>query len=94
MTVRFYMDEHVSRAVTVGLRRRGLDVLTVQEDGRTGASDPAVLDRATELGRVLFSQDELGESVADEAFSPHATIVATADRRASNETQMRHFLYR
>lgn len=30
MTVRFYMDEHVSRAVTVGLRRRGLDVLTVQ----------------------------------------------------------------
>ncbi len=35
MTVRFYMDEHVSRAVTVGLRRRGLDVLTVQEDGRT-----------------------------------------------------------
>lgn len=33
-------------------------MLTVQEDGRTGASDPAVLDRATELGRVLFSQDD------------------------------------
>jgi hypothetical protein len=52
------MDEHVNRAVTVGLRRRGFDVLTVQEDGRTGASDPVVLDRATELGRVLFSQDD------------------------------------
>ena len=52
------MDEHVSRAVTVGVRRRGLDVLTVQEDGRTGASDEQVLDRATELGRVLFTQDD------------------------------------
>ena len=52
------MDEHVSRAVTVGLRRRGLDVLTVQEDGRTGATDEVILDRATELGRVLFSQDD------------------------------------
>ncbi len=52
------MDEHVSRAITVGVRRRGLDVLTVQEDGRTGASDERVLDRATELGRVLFTQDD------------------------------------
>ena len=52
------MDEHVSRAVTIGLRRRGLDVLTVQEDGRAGASDEVVLDRASELGRVLFSQDD------------------------------------
>lgn len=52
------MDEHVNRAVTVGLRRRGFDVLTVQEDGRIGASDLVVLDRAPELGRVLFSQDD------------------------------------
>jgi hypothetical protein len=37
---------------------RGVDVLTVQEDGRAGASDAAVLDRATELGRVLFTQDD------------------------------------
>lgn len=42
----------------VGLRRRGLDVLTVQEDGRAGDSDQSMLDRATELGRVLFSQDD------------------------------------
>ena len=52
------MDEHVSRAVTIGVRRRGLDVLTVQEDGMAGASDEQVLDRATELGRVLFTQDD------------------------------------
>ncbi len=53
-----YIDEHVARAITEGLRLRGIDVLTVQEDGRRGISDAAVLDRATELGRPLFTQDE------------------------------------
>ena len=58
MSVRLYVDEHVSRAIAVGVRRRGLDVLMVQEDGRAGASDGQVLDRATELGRVIFTQDD------------------------------------
>lgn len=52
------MDENVPRAITSGLRLRGVDVLTVQEDGRSGLDDPRVLNRAVELGRVLFSQDE------------------------------------
>jgi hypothetical protein len=52
------MDENVHRAITSGLRLRGIDVLAVQEDGRSGIDDPAVLDRAAALGRVLFSQDE------------------------------------
>ncbi len=58
------MDEHVPRAVTNGLRLRGVSVLTAQEDGRGGASDRDLLSRATELGRVLFSQDVdlLGEA--------------------------------
>lgn len=35
-----------------------VDVLTVQEDGRAGLGDSEVLDRATELKRVLFTQDQ------------------------------------
>ena len=58
MTIAFYMDVHVHRAITNGLRLRGVDVLTAQEDGRRTASDTRLLDRATELQRVLFSQDE------------------------------------
>ncbi|MEW6126910.1 MAG: DUF5615 family PIN-like protein [Acidobacteriota bacterium] len=57
MSVKFYMDVHVRRAVTEGLRLRGIDVLTAQEDGAAEFEDPALLDRATALGRVLFSQD-------------------------------------
>jgi predicted nuclease of predicted toxin-antitoxin system len=58
MSVTLYMDEHVPRSITTGLRLRGVDVLTAQEDGRQGTPDPLLLDRAVELGRVLFSQDE------------------------------------
>ena len=59
------MDVHAPAAITRGLRLRQVDVLTTQEDGQRRASDPALLDRALELGRVLFSQDEdlLAEAV-------------------------------
>jgi Domain of unknown function (DUF5615) len=52
------MDEHVHRAITIGLRLRSIDVLTVQEDGLTATPDPLILDRALELNRVMFSQDQ------------------------------------
>jgi hypothetical protein len=53
-----YMDHHVPSAITAGLRRRGVDVLTAEEDGSAALEDDPLLDRATSLGRVLFSQDE------------------------------------
>jgi hypothetical protein len=52
------MDVHVRRAITDGLRLRGVDVLTAQADGARRFPDPELLDRARVLGRVLFSQDE------------------------------------
>lgn len=58
MSVRLYMDVHVPYAVTTGLRLRGVNVLTAQEDDATELDDPILLDRATELGRVLFTLDD------------------------------------
>ena len=58
MSVAFYMDENIKGQVISGLRSRGVDVLTVVEDGREGIPDPTVLDRAGELSRLLFSQDD------------------------------------
>ncbi len=55
--IRFYTDEHVSRAVIRGLRERGADVLTVPEAGLLGASDLAHVERARQEGRVVFTQD-------------------------------------
>ena len=58
MALAFYMDVHVPAAITAGIRRRGIEVLTSQEDGTRRAADDELLARATELGRVLVSQDE------------------------------------
>ena len=57
MSLSLYMDKNVSRLITEGLRRRGVDVITVQEDGLSGEPDPIVFDRAVELGCPIFSQD-------------------------------------
>jgi Domain of unknown function (DUF5615) len=51
------MDVHVPAAITRGLLLRRVDVMTAQLDGAAEFDDPDLLDRATELGRVLFSQD-------------------------------------
>ena len=50
MSVKLYMDVHVHAAITEGLRLRGVDVLTAQEDGGRRLPDPALLDRATASG--------------------------------------------
>jgi Domain of unknown function (DUF5615) len=59
MAVALYLDVHVPAAITRQLRRRDVDVLTAQEDGRGEVADEDVLMRATELGRVVFTQDVL-----------------------------------
>jgi hypothetical protein len=58
MALRFYMDVHVPAAITQGLRRRGVDALTSQEDGTRQAHDEELLARATEVDRLLVTQDE------------------------------------
>ncbi|SRR6266511_1557692 len=58
MSLKLYMDVHIPRSITEGLRLRSVDVLTAQDDGAQRLPDPDLLDRATQLGRVLFSQDE------------------------------------
>jgi predicted nuclease of predicted toxin-antitoxin system len=57
LSVGFYMDVHVPRAITERLRLRGIGVMTAQEDGARRLADPELLDRAAALSRVLFTRD-------------------------------------
>jgi hypothetical protein len=57
MSVARYMDHHVPAAITQGLRQRSVDGVTAFEDGTARLDDRLLLERATQLGRVLFSQD-------------------------------------
>lgn len=52
------MDVYVPAAISAGLARMGHDVLSAQSDGASQHSDDVLLDRAPELGRVLFTQDD------------------------------------
>ena len=56
--ISIYMDQHIPRAIAEGLRLRGVDVMTAYEDGADKMEDAELLDRATKLGRVLFTQDD------------------------------------
>src|SRR5206468_3572480 len=56
--LKLYMDHHVPRAITTGLRLRHIDVITAYEDRTHEIADSDLLDRATSLGRVLFTQDD------------------------------------
>lgn len=66
MSIALYMGHHVPRAITSGLRVREIDVLTAIEDAMDKATDPELLDRATQLNRALFTQDKdlLAEATA------------------------------
>ncbi len=57
MAIRLYMDHNVPRAITNGLKLKGIDLITAYEDGSSQLDDSELLDRATELERVLFTRD-------------------------------------
>jgi hypothetical protein len=86
MPLALYMDQHVPRAITTGLRLRGVDVMTAFEDGAGDIADPELLDRASALGRVLFSQDDdlLAEAAHRQtAGIPFSGVIYAHQLRAS-----------
>jgi hypothetical protein len=57
MAIALYFDVNIPDAIAVQLRRRGVEVLTVVEDGRRRLPDDLLLEHARELGRVVFTFD-------------------------------------
>ena len=55
--IKLYTDEQISHAVIVGLRQRGLDVLSTADAAMLGAADEAQLALAAGQDRVLLTQD-------------------------------------
>lgn len=64
MSVALYFDHNARAAIASALRLRGVDVLTAFDDGHSRADDRKVLERATELGRVVFTNDDDFLSIA------------------------------
>ena len=51
--LRLYMDVHVKAAITAEVRRRGIDVVTAQEDGATRLHDGRSPPLGSHTGRLL-----------------------------------------
>ena len=60
-----YLDVHVPAAIGVELQRRGVDILTAQEDGAATFEDEELLVQANTLGRLLFTQDIRFKALAE-----------------------------
>lgn len=67
MPVTLYMDAHIPRAITTGLRLRSVDVLTAHEDGAALLSDAELMDRATASGLIYAHplQISIGQTIKD-----------------------------
>lgn len=86
MPLALYLDQRVPRAITIGLRLRGVAVVTAFADGASTATDLALLDRASALGRALFSQDDdlLSEATRRQAAGePFSGVIYAHQLRAS-----------
>ena len=53
-----FADEHVPFAIVQGLRKRGMDVLTVQDVDAQTEDDDVLLDRALAEERVILTTDQ------------------------------------
>lgn len=82
--IRFYLDEHIPNAVTQGLRRRGVDVLTVQEAGRSGLSDFEQLAFAFNQQRMMITMDSDFLNLASQLIA-HAGIAYANPTRSIGE---------
>lgn len=84
MSIKLYMDHHVPRAITIGLRLRNVDVLTAYEDGAHMLEDAALLDRALALGRALVTFDD--DLLAEAAHRLHTGIAFSGVIYAHQQT--------
>jgi uncharacterized protein with PIN domain len=57
MALPLICDEHIPYPLVEGLRRRGLDVVVVQQIGLGAAADEVILAVARQQRRIVYTQD-------------------------------------
>jgi len=89
----FYLDEHIAPAVATGLRRYGVDVLTVYDAGLAGASDPKQLACARRTHRVLVTRDEDFTRLHADGIPHHGIIFFPREASAGEMIRQLHLAY-
>lgn len=76
---RLYADEQFPRPVIEHLRNLGHDVVTVQEAGNAGASDPEVFAFAIEHDRAVLTQNRRDFVKLHRSQPNHAGVIIGSD---------------
>jgi hypothetical protein len=79
--IRYPLDEHIDAAISVGLRRRGIDVTTTVEAGLLRASDPEQIAFATAQGRVFVTRERGIAAEIPSGISHAGIAIARTGRR-------------
>jgi hypothetical protein len=69
LPLRLYADECVNGRIVIGLRRRGVDVVTAEDQGLISAGDSDQIARAIALGRTLVTSDRDFFTIADDLMA-------------------------
>ena len=86
MSVGLYFDHNARPQIADGLRRRDVDVLLAREDGAERMADERLLERATSLGRVVFTEYKAFLAIANRWLEPRphfAGVIYVRQRRLS-----------
>ncbi len=92
MSLSILLDEDVSHRVAAGLRRRGVDAVSVHELGRANAAvaDEAQLEAAASAGRVLVTYNRADFQTLDAEWrlqgKMHAGILWCSERTIPRRT--------
>jgi hypothetical protein len=72
--IKYQLDEHVANAIASGVRKLGIDIVTVAEIGLRGRPDIEVMSYAHLASRVIVTNDADYLDL-DAAGVPHSGIV-------------------
>lgn len=87
--VKLYADEQFPRPVVALLRGFGYDILTVQESGNAGFSDPQVLEFAIANKRAVITQNRRDFKRLHQFNPDHTGIIICTDDRDSQRLATR-----
>ena len=90
--LRFLLDEHIPATVARGLQLRGVDVLTIQEAGRTGYDDESQIEFARSQQRVIVTSDADFLALAASNMNHAGIVFAQAGRCSIGELVRRLLL--
>ena len=95
--LKIYTDENVDVRVAEGLRRRGIEAVSVYHEGKTGVSDQAQLAHAGAHGAVIFTHDsdliEIAMELNHRGEDHHGVIFAEMHRLRLGECIRRLVIY-